>query len=918
MGFVALAIDIGMMVVARTQCQNAADIAALAGARTLDGSINNNVSGATAAASQSAQNNSILNTPITAAQVTSVLPGIYRYSTSAQRFQAVFGQSPASNEGYGVMQVSILSQQPTIFARVLGIQSVNVGAIATAVHRPVDLDVVLDFSGSMAYCSQFGYPGTAGYAAVSGSLNPDPSFPQFGPWSIFGGAGMVLDPSNPGATPANLNTYVPPTPMQRVFSFVDTDGQAYAANNLTIDTRNGPAVVGNFVLSDNVTNAFVSNTAAGSFPTFTNVNVSTSGNPTTVVTPAPATFVNQNASNFVGDKFPLRYGITVSGTTAPTPDQYAQTVADILNLTRSTVTSATRNAAWEAVGYDYTYSNAQGTIAGISAVQKAATLRYQGFTMGPGYYGKTFYMWPPDPRAPAGQIGGSGYVAGDWRQRFFSPRSGSGQSMQDNSVFWDTTGRWKPQNPGSTANYLVNYTNVLAWLAAGPQVLPPSLRAGRVDYYDSIPTTIPVDPTTGLISSSATAQQAFWKDYIDFVLGAGRYTDAWTLYGANSSNSNTSAGANLSYNNPATSKLAPQITARAALVAAGSNPVPYMNYTDNPVHPRCQFWFGPLTMLGYLQARTYLPGNCYEAPCWQLKVGIGAALTDIQNNHPNDMASLIFFSSSSGYNTSRVSMGKNYTMMQNALFYPYPLLNSLSTPTATVQPYLQGSIAATNPAGLVDNTDTIVPNSGTETSPQTAFMVAYNEFGWASTGTTTYTGRQGAAKVVIFETDGVPNYGYQASLTSTGSGGPGTWTYNNIGSKTYYGTSLELHVPPKDNARTVVKQIVALNTASPPGFSTTRQPARVHALAFGELFEPTTPSSQKPAALQFLTAVQIDGNTTPKPAGTWDNDNLDYQTLYVNAEPYKIITGTYQQRIAKISQAMRIIMQSGIQVSLIQ
>ncbi len=94
LGFVALAIDIGMMVVARTQCQNAADIAALAGARTLDGSIGNNVPAAVAEATQSAQNNLVLNTPITAAQVTTVQAGVYAYDTTDNRFQVVFGQAP--------------------------------------------------------------------------------------------------------------------------------------------------------------------------------------------------------------------------------------------------------------------------------------------------------------------------------------------------------------------------------------------------------------------------------------------------------------------------------------------------------------------------------------------------------------------------------------------------------------------------------------------------------------------------------------------------------------------------------------------------------------------------------------------------------------------------------------------------------
>ena len=37
LGFVALAIDTGRLAVAKAQCQNAADAAAIAGARTLDG-----------------------------------------------------------------------------------------------------------------------------------------------------------------------------------------------------------------------------------------------------------------------------------------------------------------------------------------------------------------------------------------------------------------------------------------------------------------------------------------------------------------------------------------------------------------------------------------------------------------------------------------------------------------------------------------------------------------------------------------------------------------------------------------------------------------------------------------------------------------------------------------------------------------
>jgi hypothetical protein len=635
------------------------------------------------------------------------------------------------------------------------------------------------------------------------------------------------------------------------------------------------------------------------------VNVSTSGNPTLIVTPAPVTFVDQTTNGFVGDGFPLRPGTTLTSGTPPTPAQFAPTVADYLGIPLTQVQTSTYNALFEQNGYDWNFTTNS---------LKPASQRFQGFTMGPGYYGKTFYMWPPDPRTPVGNIGNANYVAGDWRQRFFSPVSGSGQSMKDNSVFWSGNGRWKPQNVGPSASYLVNYNAILAWLIKGPQTLPTSLRSGRVVYYNSIPTSIPIDPTTGMCLPGATPDQCFWRDYIDYVLGAGRYIDAQCMDGANSINGNLNNGANLFYNNPSNTMMLPRITPLSAL--AGTNPTPYMFYADNPVHPRMQFWFGPLSMIGYLQYRVnYYPGTCYESPCWQLKAGINAVLSDIQNNHPNDMASLIYFSSSPGYSTSRVSMGKSYSTMQNCLYYPYNLISSLGDVTATMQPFTLATPTSFSPAGMVDNTDTIIPNSGTETCPQMGFMVAYNEFGSASSSTTTFTGRTGALKVAVFETDGVPNATCDGSLTMSG---PGSYYYNGIGNPSVSTVSLSLNAPPKTDALAVVQQIVASTTANPPGYSTTRNPAQVHAIAFGELFEPATPSAQQPAALQFLTAVQIYGNTSPTPPGSWFNNSLDYNAYYAGIQPYKIITGTASQRIANLTQCMQLIMQNGVQVALIQ
>src|SRR5580700_186438 len=66
LGFIALVVDLGMLMIIRNQCQNAADAAAMAGARTLtgDSSTNNNYANVLPNAQSAAAANSILGTPI--------------------------------------------------------------------------------------------------------------------------------------------------------------------------------------------------------------------------------------------------------------------------------------------------------------------------------------------------------------------------------------------------------------------------------------------------------------------------------------------------------------------------------------------------------------------------------------------------------------------------------------------------------------------------------------------------------------------------------------------------------------------------------------------------------------------------------------------------------------------------------------
>src|SRR5438445_3109099 len=156
-GFVALAVDVGMIVVARTQCQNAADAVAMTGARTLNGDIstNNNYSQAIANGLACAEANNVLGQAIQSKQVTLQI-GSYSYNETAQKFYSAIPKANSDNNDLMTATVRFAGQ--TAFARVLGINSFNVSATATAAHRPRDVALVLDYSGSMRFSSLLGLP----------------------------------------------------------------------------------------------------------------------------------------------------------------------------------------------------------------------------------------------------------------------------------------------------------------------------------------------------------------------------------------------------------------------------------------------------------------------------------------------------------------------------------------------------------------------------------------------------------------------------------------------------------------------------------------------------------------------------------------------------------------------------------------
>ena len=810
-GIIALAVDIGILAQTKSQLQSAADAAAFSGSRGLTGdtSNDNNRAAVNGLTLSTIQASTIMGKTLQASQLTTQV-GYYNYDPVLGKFQTIFTGSKPATENWSAVKTSVTFSQPTSLAKFFNYSAFSATASATSVHRPRDLAIILDYSGSMRFNSIPSYPLSG---SISGSMNPDPNIPRFGPWSTI--------------------TSV----MQRTSQYSDS-----APNNHTIETNDGPPIVKDFYCKQqdgSYINAF--------YRPLTPYNWRTT--PTNFALPAPENFQTQldtpvkftsSTTGMGGDRWPKTNGYNLGAVPNNTGTPYASTVQQYVSGNTTTqANSHAKNVAFESAGYT----------------------DFQGFTMGPGYYGKTFYMWPPDPRP-----------ANDWRKKFFFYGSNSTTPCDDNSLLFSTSDR--RFRTASTSSYKINYTAVMNWINSGPKVFPDNLRAGRVLYYSAIPTTIPY--------TGGTLDQRFWRAYIDYVIGAGSQTQI--LYGQNTTAYGTA-----------------RITAKASLTAVTK---PYMHYNDNPIHPRLNFWFGPVSFLSFLSdyriSRNWLPGTAHESATWQLKAGIQSALVDIKKNHPNDQAALIYFSSLDNYNVARVPMGKNFTRMNNALFYPYSLLDSLSDSNAEIRPY--GNNFNSIYLGTLPNSSSIafgqwdnkssgeIPNADGGTDPQMAFMVAYNEFSTA----TGFNGRKGANKMIIFETDGNPTFKNSATFQSNGA-----YISKFINFTKAVDSSLA-----STEALNTLQYVCNLTSANPNGYSTIKNPVSVHSIAFGQLFETNSTSTGKPAAMNFLVKCQIKGNTSPSGATT------------LNSE--KIIIGNYNQRIEKIRSAFEKILQSGIQITLIE
>jgi hypothetical protein len=344
-----------------------------------------------------------------------------------------------------------------------------------------------------------------------------------------------------------------------------------------------------------------------------------------------------------------------------------------------------------------------------------------------------------------------------------------------------------------------------------------------------------------------------------------------------------------------------------------------MDYTDNPVRPRLQFWFGPLSFVDWLGnynlstgtgngPHHWWPGNCHEAHAWACKAGIQSAIDDIKNNHPNDYVGLTFFSAPMSspsaighHNRAVVPLGRQYQQLKDALWFP---MTTVTGGVAEIGPY--------------DADMFQVPRADGGTAPAMGLMIAYNQFSGSTTYLRTYAqpsttyrgnaggmGRKGASRLIILETDGVPNSRAFATIVSKGS--DSYYPIRVINPANLSSTS-NVEWPSTSpftlsEVYDVVKQIVALDSATPtPGFGTLRKPAYVYCIGYGGDFDPANAGTNQDNALLALQSIQYYGNTSPDLTGA-------------NFPMIQRIYGTSDQRIANMQKAFTYIMQSGVQLS---
>ena len=772
-GFLALAIDIGVIAVAQTQSQNAADNAALAAARALNGATGSNTTAAISTAQSAAAVNPIMSKALTSGQVAVAL-GAYHYDYTAMTFTPQF--PPVAPDNYNLAQVTVTPSVASYFARVFGLTAFNVQATATAAYRPRDVAVVLDFSGSMNNETDLwnceSYLGNM----LNTPNNTDPVFPQWGVYNTSFSSGAALQCTSTDSRVGNCNISVP------------IGGIPALASDFFANNRGGGA--------------------ASAFSMASGVTSTTPG----------------------GDNY-----LNTASNTSSTP---ARSIAEISG---SSSTSNSTNKSFVSTGY-----------------KQFTGKTFNGYTQGPNYWGKTFFVWPPDQ-------------TNDWRKNFFFLSDGV-TPVNDDQALWDSGGNFL-QPPG---NYVINYKAILNWIAnLGPSVFPAQLRAGNVLYYSAIPSDVPLASYnhTVLNSTITNQDQRFWKEYIDFALGVWRDPNG---------NIQSPGSSTCSYGPDFACGNGSGVSISGPDSASTYGGIPFVAPTDNPQRPRHRFWFGPLTMIQYVLDTSISPGTLHDISMVPAKLGIAGAITDIQNNHPNDMVAMLYYARPSyagepstvgTFDNPISSLGRNYTAIVNSLWYPP------NSGSADVRPWDSNGKLTPRAHGDFDS----------NTATSYGLMLAYNQLSGnaalQSSGKGGY-GRKGAQRLVILETDGLAN----ASTSATTTAASAYQGYFNIGTGNSYSSSSN---DPNSDAIAVAQQISALyndSTYGLSGFSTTAKPVSIQCIAFGAIYEPTTPAAYNSAGISLLQSISsIGGSVFPSSASDPTNG-------------YKWCIGTLAQRQALCSR----------------
>jgi hypothetical protein len=486
----------------------------------------------------------------------------------------------------------------------------------------------------------------------------------------------------------------------------------------------------------------------------------------------------------------------------------------------------------------------------------------------------------------------------DWRVRFFG--------TNDNTKLFNSSGTLN--TPGSST-YTINYNEILRWITQSPNPLPQQLRGGRIKYYGSIPTAI-----TGTWPSYGSTDQRFWVEYMDNVLGfrqnsAGSYQDVSGMSGY---------GIDFTWGTK-------------AITAPPTSPVPppYMSYTDNPARPLVRHWFGPMILVDYLRNDNmnnlsnydYMqPGDGYDAPTYTAKEAYKAAISTMQNEHPNDWVTLVPYSMPrtsatvawGRHNNVSCPLGTNYNYASSALLFPFSTINADGSPNSTeITPY--DPDPATGLVFSANFVETARPNG--PTCFAMALMLAYNQFAvtpasdstlrtFVSSSPITFPttmaggmGRKGSQKVVIFETDGLADCMASANLVNAG-------TYN------YYKIRYDMNKPNSSEYPSVTQtnindsgtlsQVYTLVQQLASTYSSARNPFRLYTLGFGPVFQGTLASE----ALSTLQTMQYY-------AGTQSSASTPLAAS-------QIVTGTDAQMSANMVNAFTSILESGVQIALIK